>query len=118
MSKRRAFSYYDVEKFLRDAGAERINEKAVVSFEEELQNTVKELVSEAEIYAKYAGRNRTITDSDIRMAKSCRGRRIYIPKRAGKMVHSIKLKKRVVEKPVIQLSVMRSEQRGRPQANA
>lgn len=69
MAKERAFSLYDVEQFLKDAGAERIHEKAVVSLEQELENTVKELVSGAKLYANYAGRKKLIKHSDIRLVK-------------------------------------------------
>ena len=78
--EQRRFSLYDIEQFLRDAGAERINEKAVQSFEEELESTVKELVDGAEVYAKYAGRERLVTNSDIDMAAMCRPKRAYIRK--------------------------------------
>lgn len=67
MGKNRAFSLYDIEQFLKEAGAERINERAVVSLEEELESTVKELVDEAQVYANYAGRTRLIKSSDIRL---------------------------------------------------
>ncbi len=71
MVKERVFSLYDMEQVLREAGAERVNEKAVVSLAEELENTVNELLSEAELYANYAGRTRLINDSDVSL---CRGR--------------------------------------------
>lgn len=69
MVNKHAFSLYDVEQFLREAGAEKINEKAVISLERELQDTVNELVSEAAIYANYAGRKRVIKLSDIDLAQ-------------------------------------------------
>ena len=62
------FSLYDVEQFLREAGAERINEKAVISLERELQDTVNELVDEASMYANYAGRKKLIKVGDIEFA--------------------------------------------------
>ncbi len=74
------FSYYDIEQFLREAGAGRINEKAIKSFEEELKDTVSELVERAEVYANHAGRTRMVTNSDIDMAVSCGARRAPIPK--------------------------------------
>lgn len=67
MVKRRGFSLYDIEEYLKEAGAERVNEKAVVSLERELQETVNELVEEAAVYANYAGRKRLIKRSDIRL---------------------------------------------------
>ena len=75
---KKGFSYYDIEQFLREAGAEKINEKAIVSFEEELESTVKELANEAVMYAKYAGRNTLITDCDVDMVNSCGAKKLYI----------------------------------------
>ena len=60
---------YDIEQFLREAGAERINEKAVISLERELQDTVNELVYDASMYANYAGRRKLIKISDIKLAE-------------------------------------------------
>ncbi len=70
MGKNRAFSLYDIEEFLKEAGAQRINERAVESLEKELESTVNELINDARLYANYAGRTRTITNSDINMAKN------------------------------------------------
>jgi histone H3/H4 len=72
--KKREFSLYDVEQFLREAGAERINEKAVISLEKEIEDTVKELVDEASMYADYAGRKSMIDSSDIELAQHNGGR--------------------------------------------
>lgn len=59
---------YDLEQFLREAGAERINEKAVRSLGRELEDTVKQLLEEASMYANYAGRKKLINLSDIDLA--------------------------------------------------
>jgi histone H3/H4 len=69
----RVFSLYDIEEFLKEAGAEKISERAVLSLEEELEDTVKELVDEAEIYANYAGRPARITDSDVKLVDGIGG---------------------------------------------
>ncbi|MDE1865729.1 MAG: hypothetical protein KGH94_03805 [Candidatus Micrarchaeota archaeon] len=69
-----------MEQFFRDAGAPRVNEKAMVSLEKELNDTVKELVEEAQLYANYAGR-RKIRSADIAFAR-VRGKgtgRRYMP---------------------------------------
>ena len=66
--RKREFSLYDIEQFLREAGAERVNEKAVISLEKELEDTVKELVANASVYASYAGRKRIINNSDVDLA--------------------------------------------------
>jgi histone H3/H4 len=68
--KKREFSLYDIEQFLRDAGAERVNEKAVVSLEKELEDTVRELVDGARMYASYAGREKLVKSSDVELAFS------------------------------------------------
>jgi histone H3/H4 len=83
---KRVFSMYDIEQFLRDAGAERINEKAVISLERELQNTVNEIVDEAAVYANYAGRKKLINVSDIELANK------------GKSINYIKYKGRSLKR--------------------
>ena len=75
MSKNREFSLYDIEEFLKEAGAERINEKAVVSLEKELEDTVKELIDEVTVYANYAGRKKLIKKDDIKLVS----RKRYVP---------------------------------------
>ncbi len=62
---KRAFSLYDIEQFLKEEGAERVSENAVTTLEKELEDTLKELVEEAEVYANYAGRKKMITNSDL-----------------------------------------------------
>ena len=71
----REFSLYDIEQYLRDAGAEKVHERAVISLEKELEDTVKELLAEASVYANYAGRKRLIKRSDISMLRRNRIRR-------------------------------------------
>lgn len=68
---------------MKDAGAERINEKAVVSLEKELNDTVKQLVEDAQVYANYAGRKRLIRGSDVALAGGTGHRRSgkYVPVR-------------------------------------
>lgn len=65
---KRVFSLYDIEQFLKDEGAERVNENAVATLAKELEDTVKELVSEAQVYANYAGRTKVIRRSDVAFA--------------------------------------------------
>jgi len=64
------FSLYDVEQFLKEAGAEKVNERAVVSLERELQDTVNRLVENASVYANYAGRSRIITLNDVMLSNN------------------------------------------------
>lgn len=95
MGKQKGFSYYDIEEFLRDAGAKRINEGAVVSFEQELEDTVKNLINEAGMYANYAGRQKKITYSDVDMARTYGTKKRYFiknkikPKRTSNTSHKI-----------------------------
>ncbi len=70
MVKERVFSLYDVEQFLRDAGAEKVHEKAIRSFEEELRNTLKEFINDAETCANYAGRRKLITKEDVELSSN------------------------------------------------
>ncbi len=65
--KQRGFSLYDIEDYLKEAGAEKIKEGAILTFEQELEDTVKNLVGEAKLYADYAGRKSLITHSDINL---------------------------------------------------
>ena len=65
----RGFSLYDIEQFLKEAGSDRISESAIVTLEKELEDTVKELVEEAEVYANYAGR-RMIHRSDVELVSN------------------------------------------------
>ncbi|MGC8648756.1 MAG: hypothetical protein ACP5UN_00855 [Candidatus Micrarchaeia archaeon] len=72
MNKNREFSLYDIEEFLKEAGAERVNEKAIVSLEKELEDTVKELIGEATLYANYAGRQKLIKKDDVKLVSKKR----------------------------------------------
>ena len=66
----RAFSLYDIEVFLKDAGAEKINENAIDVFEKELEETVNEVVKNAKTYANYAGRKKLIKKADVELISS------------------------------------------------
>jgi histone H3/H4 len=81
LAKSRGFSLYDIEQFLRDAGAERVNEGAIVSLERELEDMVGEIINEAQVYANYAGRKKLITASDVRLTSS-NGRSRLVRRRA------------------------------------
>lgn len=71
--KKRSFSSYDIEEFLREAGAEKVNEKAVESLRKELEETINGLIEDANFYAHYAGRKKLITSSDIDIAHKHKG---------------------------------------------
>ncbi|MDE1856659.1 MAG: hypothetical protein KGH98_01090 [Candidatus Micrarchaeota archaeon] len=69
MVMRKGFSLYDIEEFLREAGAERVSEKAVLSLDRELKELVGEIIDEAKVYAEYAGRKTLIKTSDIKLSR-------------------------------------------------
>ncbi|MGC8651684.1 MAG: hypothetical protein ACP5UH_00310 [Candidatus Micrarchaeia archaeon] len=73
-AKKRGFSLYDIEEYLKEAGAERVNEKALISFEKELEETVEDIVNGASVYANHAGRRSLIKCSDIELVNSKHGR--------------------------------------------
>jgi histone H3/H4 len=86
-----------MEQFFRDAGAERINEKAVVSLERELNDTVKQLVEDAQVYANYAGRKRTIKVADVALARTG-GRKVrrYVARKKGTVPERLMQRNRLV----------------------
>lgn len=63
----RKFSLYDVEQFIREAGAERISEDAVLNLEMELESFADSIAQEAIKYAEHAGR-KLIKSEDILLA--------------------------------------------------
>ncbi len=63
----RKFSLYDVEQFIREAGAERISEDAVLNLEMELESFADSIAEEAIKYAEHAGR-KLIKSEDILLA--------------------------------------------------
>lgn len=66
----RAFSLYDVEQFIREAGAERVSEDAVLGLERELEKLTEALANKAIRYAAHAGRRKVIKKSDVFLAGS------------------------------------------------
>ena len=65
----RAFSLYDIEQFIREAGAERVTEDAVLDLERELEKLTEMLASKAIRYAEHAGRKRLINKQDILLTR-------------------------------------------------
>lgn len=65
----RAFSLYDIEQFIREAGAERVTEDAVLDLEHELEKLTELVADRAIKYAAHAGRRRLIKKSDILLAR-------------------------------------------------
>ncbi|MGC8547517.1 MAG: histone-like protein [Candidatus Micrarchaeia archaeon] len=65
----RAYSLYDVEKFIREAGAEKVTEDAVQNLEKELERLTEVLTERAKLCAEHAGRKKIIKKSDVVLAK-------------------------------------------------
>ncbi len=65
----RKFSLYDIEQFIREAGAEKVTEDAVLDLERELEKLAENITNKAMRYAEHAGRRRLIRKSDIMLTK-------------------------------------------------
>jgi len=65
----RGFSLYDIEQFIREAGAERVTEDAVVDLELELERLTEKIAERALKYAEHAGRRKLIRGSDVLLIK-------------------------------------------------
>jgi|GEM_PF-1321259 histone H3/H4 len=65
----REFSLYDVEQFLREAGAERVTEDAVLNLERELAKLADKVTNKAIKYAAHAGRKKLIRKEDILLTR-------------------------------------------------
>lgn len=61
----RAYSLYDIEQFIREAGAEKVTEDAVLNLERELEKLTETLAHKAIAYAQHAGRKKLINKRDI-----------------------------------------------------
>lgn len=62
-------SLYDVEQFIREAGAEKVTEDAVRNLEQELEKLAQAIADNAVKYANHAGRKKLIRKEDIVLAK-------------------------------------------------
>lgn len=61
----RKFSLYDIEQFIREAGAERVTEDAVLDLEREIEKFADMITKDAKRYAEHAGRKKLIRAEDI-----------------------------------------------------
>ena len=61
---------YDVEQFIREAGAERVTEDAVLDLERELEKLAEKMTNKAVRYAAHAGRHKLIKREDILLLKA------------------------------------------------
>ncbi len=68
----RAFSLYDVEQFIREAGAERVGEDAVVDLERELEKLTEVMTKKLRLYAEHAGRSKVIRKDDVLLLRRSR----------------------------------------------
>ena len=82
----RKFSLYDIEQFIREAGAERVTEDAVMDLERELEKLAESITNNALKYAEHAGRRKLIRRSDILLTKKPRQARMYRAPRAIRRV--------------------------------
>ncbi len=65
----RKFSLYDIEQFMREAGAERITEDAVIDLEKEMERLAEKISNRAMRYAEHAGRRKLIRKEDIMLTQ-------------------------------------------------
>ncbi len=65
----REFSLYDIEQFLREAGAEKVTEDAVLNLEKELTKLADKVTGKAIRYAAHAGRKKLIKKEDILLTR-------------------------------------------------
>lgn len=73
----RGFSLYDIEQFMREAGAERVTEDAVLNLERELEKLADKITDRALRYAEHAGRRRTIRKSDVLLTRRSKPDAVY-----------------------------------------
>lgn len=66
-TKTNCFSLFEMDDYIRKAGAERVDEKASKKLREKLEDTGVQVIMRAKQLARYAGR-RQITKSDILLA--------------------------------------------------
>lgn len=59
-----------MEEFLKEAGAERVTEDAVVDLEKELVKLTESLANKAIRYAAHAGRRKLINKNDVLLTRS------------------------------------------------
>ena len=60
-------SLFDMDSLIREAGAQRIDERASKKLREKLEDDAKKILRTARVYARHAKR-KNITDKDIRLA--------------------------------------------------
>ena len=69
MTEKRVFSLYEIEQFIREAGAEKVTEDAVRDLEKEIERLANTITKKAIRYAEHAGRKKLIRTSDVLLTK-------------------------------------------------
>ncbi len=69
-----AFSLFDMDAFIRDAGAERVSEDASRKLDELLEDSAKQVLFRARILARHAGRKKIMRSDVILAARQMRGK--------------------------------------------
>ncbi len=69
MTEKRVFSLYEIEQFIREAGAEKVTEDAVRDLEKEIERLANTITKKAIRYAEHAGRKKLIRSSDVLLTK-------------------------------------------------
>lgn len=65
----RSFSLYEMEQFIREAGAEKVTEDAVRDLEREIEKLANSVARNAKKYAEHAGRKKLIRTSDVMLTR-------------------------------------------------
>ncbi len=65
----RSFSLYEIEQFIREAGAEKVTEDAVRDLEREIEKLANSITKNAMKYAEHAGRKKLIRTSDVMLTR-------------------------------------------------
>lgn len=69
MTEKRVFSLYEIEQFIKEAGAEKVTEDAVRDLEKEIERLANTITKKAIRYAEHAGRKKLIRTSDVLLTK-------------------------------------------------
>lgn len=74
LMRRGVFSMFDMDDFLRSAGAERVDFGASEKLGEILEDSGKQLLFQARVLARHAGRSK-ITSDDVKLAAAMRSKK-------------------------------------------
>ncbi|OIO24743.1 hypothetical protein AUJ65_00845 [Candidatus Micrarchaeota archaeon CG1_02_51_15] len=61
----RVLSLFDMDRFLRNAGAERVGEDASIKLCQLLEDSAEEVIAKAKVLARHAGRNNVIREDIV-----------------------------------------------------